>query len=409
MINNIFNKNNKINSYLLYYLLILLFFAISYLFIKHDVGNDSTISEWLINYSGGFTKRGLIGHISIYFANIFNLNLRDSIFILQILIVFIFYLSIFLYVRNYALDRFYILALFSPIFLLYPVAEIEVLARKEIFIFILFILHCSIPIKKISTYRISKITILPICMLIWEPVIFFILFWIFIDLLINKINHNGKKIYIEFLFYIPALLIAFTFIFSPLTEAEHAKMANYLYENFGEICYMSCALLNDKSTLIQQFQGNVSSYSIEVFVRYFLIIAIGFGPLFFIFFNSNLIDKKIIFVEKIKFLNLLGIILLLLTPVLLLFAMGYDWGRWVHISYVMTFILFIFLIKNNLINIDLIKLKKNKLNLVKKKLFITIFIIFCFTWNPKTVVTGDVASFPIYRIPYKLFKINFLN
>ena len=402
-------NNNKINAYLLCYLLFLFFFSVSYLFIKNDVGNDSTISEWLINYSGGFTKRGLVGQISVYLSNIFNLNLRDSILILQILIIFIFYLSIFLYVRNYALERFYLLALFSPIFLLYPVAEIEVLARKEIFIFILFILHCSIPIKKISIYRISKITILPICMLIWEPVIFFILFWIFIDLLINKINNNGKKIFIEFLFYIPTLLIAFNFIFFPLTEDEHAKMANYLIQNFGEICYMSCALLNDKSTLIQQFQGNVSSYSIEVFIRYFLIILIGFGPLFIIFFNSNLVEKKILFIEQIKFLNLLGIILLLLSPVLLLFAMGYDWGRWVHISYVMTFILFIFLIKNNLINIDLIKLKNNKLNLVKKNFFIAIFIIFCFTWNPKTVVTGDVASFPIYRIPYKLFKINFLN
>ena len=406
---NIFNKNNKIKFYLLFYLLFLFFFSVSYLFIKHDVGNDSTISEWLINYSGGFTKRGLVGNISIFIANIFDLNLRDSILIIQILIVFIFYLSIFLYVRNYSLERFYILALFSPIFLLYPVAEIEVLARKEVFIFVLFILHCSIPVKQIYTYRISKITILPISILIWEPVIFFILFWIFIDLIINKINNKGKKIFIELICYLPTILISINFIFFPLTEYEHAKMANYLDKNFGELCYMSCALLGDKSTIIQQFQGNIPSYSIEVFVRYFLIILIGFGPLFFIFFNSNLIDKKILFFEKIKFLNLLGIILLLLSPVLLLFAMGYDWGRWVNISYVMTFILFIFLIKNNLINIDLTKLKKNKLNLVKKNFFITIFIIFCFTWNPKTVVTGDVASFPVYRIPYKLFKINFLN
>ena len=37
-----------------------------FLEIKHDVGNDSTISEWLINYSGGFTKRGIIGQISIF-------------------------------------------------------------------------------------------------------------------------------------------------------------------------------------------------------------------------------------------------------------------------------------------------------------------------------------------------------
>ena len=409
MISDLNIKNNKINFYLLIYLLILTFFSFLYLVIKHEVGNDSTISEWLINYTGGFTKRGLIGQISIFIANLFNLNLRDSILIFQIIIIFVFYFSIFLYVKNYSLERFYILALFSPIFLLYPVAEIEVLARKEVFIFILFILHCSIPIEKISTHRISKIIILPICMLIWEPVIFFILFWILIDLIANKIVNNGKKIYKEFLFYIPTVLIALNFIFFSLSESQHLKMSNYLNQNFGEICYMSCALLNDKSSLLQQIQGNIPSYSLEVFIRYILIIIIGFGPLFFIFFNSNLKDKQIIFIEKIKFLNLLGIILILLSPALLLFAMGYDWGRWVHISYVMTFILFIFLIKNQLINIDLLKLKKNKLNLINKKFFIIIFVIFCFTWNPKTVVTGDVASFPIYRIPYKLFKITFLN
>ena len=31
----------------------------------------------------------------------------------------------------------------------------------------------------------------------------------------------------------------------------------------------------------------------------------------------------------------------------------------------------------------------------------TFFIVFCFGWNPKTTMTGDVASFPGYRIPYK--------
>ncbi len=406
---NIFNKNNKLNFYFFYYLLILFFFSVCYLYIKHDVGNDSTISEWFINYSGGFTKRGLIGQISIFFSNLFNLNIRDSILILQILFVFIYYCLIFYYVKNIFLERFYLLALFSPIFLLYPVAEVEVLARKEIFIFILFILHCSIPIKNVSLYRLSKLTILPLCMLIWEPVIFFILFWIFIDIIINKISTNIKKLFLELSFYVPSILIAFNFIFFPLTEVEHFKMSSNLEQNFGEICYMSCALLNDKSTLLQQFQGNLSSYSPEVFIRYFLIVVIGFGPIFFILYNSKLKNKKIIFIEKLKLLNLLGIILLLLSPVLILFAMGYDWGRWVNISYVMTFILFLFLIKNKLININIKKIKKNKLNLFKKKIFVGIFIIFCFTWNPKTVVTGDVASFPIYRIPYKLVKINFLN
>ena len=51
----------KYNIYLAVYLSFLMIMSFLFLYIKHDVGNDSTISEWLINYSGGFTKRGIIG------------------------------------------------------------------------------------------------------------------------------------------------------------------------------------------------------------------------------------------------------------------------------------------------------------------------------------------------------------
>ena len=50
---------------------------------SNNVSNDSTISEWLINYEGGFTKRGLIGQLSIYLSNFFTIKLREVIFILQ--------------------------------------------------------------------------------------------------------------------------------------------------------------------------------------------------------------------------------------------------------------------------------------------------------------------------------------
>ncbi len=396
-------KNNNLNLYLIIYLSILFFFSVCFLYIKHDIGNDSTISEWLINYEGGFTKRGLIGQISIYIASFFNIKLRVAILIFQIFTILIFYILIFYYIKDQYLERYFLLALFSPIFLLYPVAEIEVLARKEIFIFILFILHCSIPLNKINLNRLSKLIILPLSMLIWEPVIFFILFWICIDFLRNIKFKNNFSFFIELLFYIPTILLALTFIFFPLTPEDHLKMSNFLKNNYNEICYMSCALLNDKSTILQQFQGNMRAYSFEVFLRYTLIILIGFGPIFFILYNSKLNQIKK------NYLNILSLVLIMLSPVLLLFAMGYDWGRWVNISYVITFIFFIFLLKNKFIEINYDKLKKNKINLIKRKQFLIIFIIFCLTWNPKTVITGDVASFPAYRIPYKLFKISFLN
>ena len=81
----------KLNNYLFLYLLILLSFSYFFLFIKHEVGNDSTISEWLINYEGGFTKRGLVGQTAIEISRFFDFNLRWTIFLLQSLICTIYF------------------------------------------------------------------------------------------------------------------------------------------------------------------------------------------------------------------------------------------------------------------------------------------------------------------------------
>ena len=85
--------------------------------------------------------------------------------------------------------------------------------------------------------------------------------------------------------------------------------------------------------------------------------------------------------------------------------MGYDWGRWVNISYVFSIVSYLYLYKNKLLIVSEDNLKKNKIILLNKKIFVIIFIIFCFGWNPKTVMTGDVASKPGYAIPYKALKI----
>ena len=397
--------NKKFKNYLIIYLSFLFFISIFVLYTKHNVGNDSTISEWLINYSGGFTKRGIIGEISIFFSRIFDQNLRDVIYIFQLFIIAVYYILVYFYFKNLYSERYFLLSIFSPIFLIYPVAETEVLARKEVFIFVLFILHVSILSLNNNLIRISKLTLLPLSVLIWEPVIFYLPLWIFIDLVKFKIKNYNKNLFNEIIFYFPALLLAIIFIINPLTPEEHFKMEQVLNKEFNEVCYMSCALLKSKSSIYQQFEANFGKYSLEVFVRYFLIILIGFGPLFTLMYYSKFNQGKTIFSKKF---NLLSIFLYLLSPVLLLFAMGYDWGRWVSISYIMSLITYFYLYKNRFIILDTKKLNLNKLNLLRPKYFIYIFIIYAFTWNPKTVITGDVASFPLYRIIYKFIKIYLL-
>ena len=387
----------NINLQLSYYLIILFFFAVFFLFQKHHVANDSTISEWLINYEGGFTKRGLIGQISFYIANLFSIDLRDTIFIFQILTVGIYFLLIYFFLKNIEVNKILIFAIFTPIFILYPIAEIEVLARKELFVFIYLLAYSFIPLRKKNHKFFYKLIFFPIVILIWEPVVFFILFLFFLDLIENKINKVNKKFFVQIFSYVPGIVVAIYIALNPISEENHALMANSLLENFNEKCYMSCELLKTKSSLYQQFEGNFGRYSFVILFRYFLIFLIGFGPLFLLLLNSKP-TSDILFFKMFK--NLFFPFLILLSPIILLFAMGYDWGRWVNISYVFTAIFYFYLFKNNLIKLNS-KLNDHFLNKIDKKFFIVLFILFCFGWNQKTSITGDVASFPGYRIPYK--------
>jgi len=392
----------NINLHLSYYLIILFLFAIFFLYQKHDVANDSTISEWLINYEGGFTKRGLIGQISIYFANVFSTGLRDIIFVFQITTVGIYFYLIYYFFKNLELKRVFVFAIFTPIFILYPIAEIEVLARKELFIFIYFLVYTFIPSNRKNYKFYYKLIFLPITILIWEPVVFFILFFFFLDLVDNKINKFDKLFFIQIVSYFPSIMLSIYIALNPISNENHALMANSLLVNFNENCYMSCALLKTKSSIYQQFQGNFGKYSFEILIRYFLIFLIGFGPLFLLFLNSKLREKIIFF--KI-FTNLFFSFLILLSPVILLFAMGYDWGRWMNIGYFFSITTFIYMKKNRMLIISDKFLNNNIFTNLSKKIFIFLVIFYCFGWNPKTVMTGDVASFPGYRIPYKTIKI----
>ncbi len=395
---------NKFNKYFAYYLYSLFFFSCIYLFQKHNVGNDSTISEWLINYEGGFTKRGLIGQLNIFIANLFKLKLRDVIFSFQITIVGFYFILLFYFFKNIKINKILILSIFTPVFVLFPVAEIEVLARKEVFIFCIFIIYIQLNSKLLQNF--FKLFFLTISILIWEPVIFYFLFFLAVDVIKNNYSRFNKEFLLNAFFYIPAILIAFYIALNPMSPFDHEIMKNYLKDNFNEACYMSCALLKSKSGIYDQFQGNFNSYSLEVFLRYFLIILIGFGPLILLLKNSYFTNNRLFYFRN--FDNLLSPVAILYSPVILLFAMGYDWGRWVNISYVFGIIFYVYLFKNKIIYLS-DKLYQSKIYNVlnNRKIFIAVFIVFCFGWNPKTVITGDVASNPLWKIPYNASKIIF--
>ena len=392
----------RINFYLLTYLALLFIIGSFHLYFKHTGGADSTISEWIINYQGGFTKRGIIGELCFIIAKNLNLNLRFVILIFQILIIGTYFILIFNFLKKIKINYFISLIIFSPIFLLYQIAELEVLARKEVFIFIGFIIFLTLSSSQYKNKEdiLFIVFILPLLVLIWEPVIFYFPF--FITLLIFKYSIKDFKKFINLLLlFSPAIILALYIAFNPISSESHLKLVDSLKLNFDENCYMSCDLLLTKSSIKEQFTANFPLYSPIIFIRYFLIFLIGFGPLLLLS-NRSVILKNLIFLSFFK--NLLIPILIIISPLLLLLAMGSDWGRWINITYTFSVLFFISLIKNKYIKLDIKHFTKLKSNFNNTVLTI-FFIIFCFGWNPKTSVTGDVGSFPGYRIPYNFIKI----
>ena len=399
-----FFKRVKFDHLFFVFINLIFLLAVFYLYRKHLVGNDSTISEWIINYQGGFTRRGLIGEVCFQLARIFDLELRYMIFLLQSILYFFFSVLLLIYIRNFKLNSLIIFALFSPLFLLYPIAEVEVLARKEIFLyigFIIFLQLSSVHYSKNSSL-IYIFFVYPILCLIWEPFILFTFFSLFVIIINNK-EDDLNKLFVKSLLSFSTTIVVITIIlFKKFNLTQHQQMAESLMLNFNEVCYMSCALLAIKTTIYSQFQSVFTLLTFEVIFRYSLILLIGFFPLAILSFNSK-IKKKVFFLPD----NILIILLILLSPSIILFLSGTDWGRWVNMCYFFSILTFVYLLKNNFI-----KLNKNinffdNLYIKNKKKFIIFFIIFAFMWNPKTGMTGDVATNSLYKITYNTSKIIF--
>ena len=93
-------QNISIKKKFLFFTIFILFYVVFYLYLKKGVGNDTSISEWLINYNGGFTRRGFGGEINIFSANLFSIPLRDAIFFTQTTIHTSYLVLLFFYIRK---------------------------------------------------------------------------------------------------------------------------------------------------------------------------------------------------------------------------------------------------------------------------------------------------------------------
>jgi len=363
------------------FLIILSFFVVVnnyFRFLKHNTPYE--IGDWLINYQGGFVRKGLIGEITFQIYNLTQINPALLIFFFVIFLYLIFYLVVINFAKNNNFDKLFILVLFSPLSFFFPVFNSKATGRKEIlFISILSLICYFLPKINKQYYIYSFIFFSIIIGLTHEGFIFYFGYLLTpLIFLIKPKNFSEISIFFIIVFSLTLALMLITYTYSG--SSYHVKsicnsLNNFAPNNceiFGQISALSWDLktyVNEKFELEKLNKINVFEFG----VLYFIYGLISFLP-FFLFINNYELNF-LIFNKKIKLYYIFLIPLLFTLPV---YFMVIDFGRYLYTSYISSLIILLFLIKNNFIEK---KVNFNYDNWLIKKIWVIVFLVFCFGWT----------------------------
>jgi len=395
-------KFNKKINFFFFYLIFLFILSIFYLSSVYLSKTNNSLAEWVINYSGGFVRRGIIGEFISRISLYSKMPLRDIFLIFQIIIYFFYYILIYWLIHPIKKNYLVYIAIFSPVFFSFGLYELEALGRKEILMYIFFILNFYFfyKFKNINVVYIFSYLSLTILMLSHEAVIFYFLFYLLFFLVLDK-KKNSRFYILNFFLILILLSFAILIFFMPQSVENNLKMCNFLLNIHQEACNFPAFFVTKTiSTHIKEV-----SWKLNHVVTYFFIFFFGFGAIFLLIFNSQFVFFKPIF-------NLTPLIILICClPALIIFLVAVDSGRWTSMLYHMLAIFYFGMIRNKEIsincNFNFIDFEKIKFNFFS----VLILILLCFSWSPKAVHHEGIGSFPAYRMIGKVkhYVHNFSN
>ena len=377
-----------------YYLIFLSVLIIYFLTAVHNSTVNNSMAEWVINYQGGFTRRGFLGEIVFQISQLFDFQLRKTFLILQVFIYIFYFYFIYKLYSKIKYNFVFALAIFSPLFFIFSLSELEALGRKDILMFLVFILNFLI-YEKFRNININYFYFLftfPIVFLTHEIYIIYITYFLFFFIILEKEFSYKSISKIVFLFlYILIFLILLTSI--DYNQENLNLLCKNLLQKSGEKCGLApLSMIID----INSYQSELD-WKTNHIIRYIFIFLIGFSALIFILFFSKINEEKTnVITNKI---NLKLIFLISIVPSILPFLTAVDSGRYMSMAYTFPCIFYFGFLRLNRISFhyEKVNILISGSILKFKKYKIIFLILVCFTWTPKAVYHEDIGSFPLYR------------
>lgn len=393
-------QTNFDESFSKFYKSIILFFS-SFVFINYifwifyysKQWDGWIIGDWLINYSSGFSRRGLLGEFIIFASNTFKIKLNITTSILQItlLLTFIFYIIKIL--TNKIITFWYIYIFTLPTFISFYFFNIYAIGRKEILLFVLFSAWIFY-IKKYSSinFKISIIfSILGALITFAHEIFFFYSFYFYFSAYLVKKSFFEK---IKFSLLIPIFsFFSVIILFFFGENINSSSCLNLLELGANEnVCsgIFSWPLKNSYESFLYVYNSFNSKSLIHIPSIFFILIL----P-FFLFFAAN---RDYLISMKLWIFSILGLIIITIP----LFLLANDWGRWINVHTTLLFLSSALLLKNYNKKIKK-KFLKKKFN--NKKIFLGLIILSSsLFWSVKYccasqgVSLGGFVSFVIKKI-----------
>ena len=388
-----------------------------------SISFDWTFEDWLINYEGGFVRRGLSGEIISRISNFFvgeskqfyfGIQIHFAYFYILSILCLIFYVLLFKFLKKEKLNFQNLFIILSPLSISFIIYNFAAIGRKEVLFFIIFLLFIFLlsSIKKRELSIFFLIIFFPLVLLLHEGLIFFIS--AFLVIFLFEINTFNKKFILSTIL-IFVLLSFGVFILTVIFKGDLAQikaiclsLSSYPLED----CFGLSAIGTLSSSLSPATSGN--EFNIlwgrvfkDKYLFYYPIFAIiAFYPLIKSSFNYCF---NISVGNKIYKLNFSTIAIVYFVNSLPLYIFSHDWGRWLHVNYILFMITFFYLKRVN----KIYSKSSRKFELITenydylKKILLSIVLIFYSTGLSVSYFGGYTHWIHNYTTMVEQFKFYF--
>jgi hypothetical protein len=370
------------------------------------------ITEWLINYQGGFVRRGLPGQVILYISDFLGIH-ANYIAIFVSLLVYIF-LVIYLLIKTR--HKFAALLIISPIVMGAPAYQ-DFIIRKDVLGIIFFLVCLKILFsKKKNILKYFSLNLVAIIALLSHEAFFFFAIPAMGFIIFQSDSRPNDSLFEKISYVLAVLspsLLAFCICVVHKGDPIIAHAINLSWiDLWKSIEPNSCCFDKPKAAIdaIQWTTKQGLSLSYSLLFAFSMGIYVPLAWLVTIIMCSFFILSFSIKLENAEYKNILSILIFQLIMIAPLFILGWDFGRWIFLWSASAIILYISGVKfgspfDFAINACTKKLIKSRIHIYfsKNGWLLLIFGIPVCCWSISQFIGSSPIGFYL-KYPLRLLK-----